>query len=105
VHEVDRRSVVNHAQARRLLKAVRGQVPSGPRLVAFYAVIYYAGLRPEEAVSLRKDNITLPALVRNDATGDWEEPANGWVSCISARQRPKSARNRPTTDSGATTVT
>lgn len=78
VHEVDRRSVVNHAQARRLLKAVRGQVPSGPRLVAFYAVIYYAGLRPEEAVSLRKDNVTLPALVRNAATGEWEEPPDGW---------------------------
>jgi integrase len=77
-NEVDRRCVVNHGQARRLFKAVRDQVPSGPRLVAFYAVVYYAGLRPEEAISLRKDNITLPPLVRNDATGKWEEPSNGW---------------------------
>ena len=50
--EVDRRCVVNHAQARCLLDAVREQAPSGPRLVAFFAVIYYAGLRPEEAVNL-----------------------------------------------------
>jgi integrase len=76
--EVDRRSVVNPAQARRLLAAVHAQMPSGPRLVAFFAVIYYAGLRPEEAVNLHKDNITLPPLVRNAATGQWEEPADNW---------------------------
>lgn len=77
-HEVDRRCVVNHAQARRLFRAVSQQVPSGPRLVAFFAVIYYAALRPEESVSLSADNITLPPLVRNDATGEWEEPADNW---------------------------
>ena len=76
--EVDRRSAVNPAQARRLLDAVRGQLPSGPRLVAFFAVIYYAALRPEEAVNLSRDNITLPPLVRNAATGEWEEPADNW---------------------------
>ncbi len=76
--EVDRRSVVNPAQARRLLEAVRVQLPSGPRLVAFFAVIYYAALRPEEAANLRRDNITLPQLVRNVATGEWEEPVDNW---------------------------
>jgi len=30
------------------LKAVRAQKPSGPRLVAFFGVLYYSGLRPEE---------------------------------------------------------
>ena len=57
---VDRRCVVNPRQARALLAAVRVQQPSGPRLVAFFGVMYYAGLRPEEAVSLRKDNLHLP---------------------------------------------
>jgi len=76
--DVDRRCVVNHAQARRLLTAVREQSPSGPRLAAFFAVIYYAGLRPEEAVNLRKDNIILPPLVRKNDTGGWEEPADNW---------------------------
>jgi hypothetical protein len=28
--------------------------------VAFFGVMYYAGLRPEEAVSLHKDNLRLP---------------------------------------------
>jgi len=76
--EVDRRCVVNPAQARRLLAAVRGQSPGGPRLVAFFAVIYYTGLRPEEAVSLRKESITLPPLVRNPDTGTWQEPPDNW---------------------------
>jgi integrase len=76
--EVDRRCVVNPVQARRLLKSVRKQMPSGPRLVAFFAVIYYAALRPEEAVNLRKDNITLPPLVWNGSTGEWDEPADNW---------------------------
>ena len=46
--------------ARALLEAVRAQQPSGPRLVTFFAVMYYAGLRPEEAINLSKDNVILP---------------------------------------------
>ena len=61
--QVDRRSVVNPRQARALLEAVRAQQPSGPRLVAFFAVMYYAGLRPEEAINLRRDNMILPPQV------------------------------------------
>lgn len=76
--EIDRRCVVNPKQARRLLAAVRKQQPSGPRLVAFFAVMYYAGLRPEEAVNLRKENIALPSLVRNNDTGKLEEPPDNW---------------------------
>ncbi|WP_249345952.1 tyrosine-type recombinase/integrase [Microbispora sp. H11081] len=59
VRQVDRRVVVNPAQARALLEAVRAQKPSGPRLVAFFALMYYAALRPEEAVNLRKSNLVL----------------------------------------------
>jgi len=65
------------------------QAPSGPRLVAFFAVIYYAGLRPEEAVNLRTDNITLPPLARNEATKEWEEPANGWGELRSCSAAPE----------------
>ncbi|MGV9776590.1 tyrosine-type recombinase/integrase [Streptosporangium sp. NPDC003464] len=77
-YEVDRRSVVNHAQARALLGAVGKQPRSGPRLVAFFAVMYYAALRPEEVVSLRDHNVTLPGLVQNEESGEWEEPADAW---------------------------
>jgi integrase len=69
---VDRRSVVNPRQARALLDAVRAQHPSGPRLVAFFAVMYYAGLRPEEAINLASDNVIVPPPGKSD-DDDWGE--------------------------------
>lgn len=61
---VDSRVLVNAVQARQLLTAV-SYVGSwdrcrGRRLVAFYAVLYYAGLRPAEAVGLRFSDCHLP---------------------------------------------
>ena len=52
---------MNPRQARALLEAVRIQQQSGPRLVAFFAVMYYTGLRPEEAINLAADNVILPS--------------------------------------------
>lgn len=70
---VDRRCVVNPRQARALLAAVRAQKPSGPRLAAFFGVMYYAGLRPEEAISLRRDNLHLPSRIPDsDGWGELE---------------------------------
>jgi integrase len=60
VHTVDRRSVANPIQVRTLLSAVREQPRSGLRLVAFFGCLYYAAMRPEEAVSLAKPNLALP---------------------------------------------
>jgi integrase len=61
MREVDRRSVINHSQARALLAAVEKQGLSGPRLVAFFGLMYYAAMRPEEVVNLRHDDVALPA--------------------------------------------
>jgi hypothetical protein len=59
---VDRRRVVNPMQARTLLAAVEQQGRIGPRMVAFYACLYYAALRPEEAVGIEVPrNLVLPA--------------------------------------------
>ena len=96
--QVDRRSVVNPRQARALLEAVRAQQPSGARLVAFFAVMYYAGLRPEEAISLCADDIVLPAEARQDAQDDdqwWElhlraatpDAGGDWTDDGSQRER------------------
>ena len=91
--QVDRRCVVNPRQARALLAAVMDQQPSGPRLVAFFGLMYYAGLRPEEAVSLTADCLTLPPAAQDD---DWGElhlrnatPDTGrdWTDDGSARER------------------
>jgi integrase len=70
IREVDRRSVVNHQQARALLEAVRVQQPSGPRLVAFFALMYYSALRPEEAVAVLRDDVRLPEPDSPDAWGE-----------------------------------
>jgi integrase len=58
---VDRRVVVNPTQAVALLQAVGRHGESGKRLVAFFATIYYAGLRPSEAMALRREDCILPA--------------------------------------------
>jgi len=57
---VDRRVVVSPAQARSLLAAVRGLGDRGQHLEAFYACLYYAALRPSEAVMLRESDLYLP---------------------------------------------
>jgi integrase len=57
---VDRRVVVSPAQARSLLAAVRGLSERGAHLEAFYACLYYAALRPSEAVMLRESDLYLP---------------------------------------------
>jgi integrase len=85
---VDRRVLVNAAQARQLLTSV-SYVGSwdrcrGRRLVAFYAVLYYAGLRPAEAVGLRLSDCHLPE--------------RGWGSLTLRETRPVSGRQW--TDSG-----
>ncbi len=75
---VDRRAVANPAQARELLTAlsyVGGyKRAGGRRLVAFFSVMYYAGTRPAEAVSLRRQ--------------DCELPEHGWGMITLHRTRP-----------------
>ncbi|WP_329230914.1 tyrosine-type recombinase/integrase [Streptomyces canus] len=85
---VDRRVLVNAVQARQLLTAV-SYVRSwdrcrGRRLVAFYAVLYYAGLRPAEAVGLRWSDCHLPET--------------GWGTLTLRETRPVSGKQW--TDSG-----
>ncbi|MDT0270023.1 site-specific integrase [Streptomyces sp. DSM 44915] len=73
--EVDRRVLVNAVQGRQLLAAV-SYVGSwhrarGRRLVAFYAVMYYAALRPAEAVGLRFADCELPEPAEDGEAALW----------------------------------
>jgi hypothetical protein len=68
--------VVNPRQAPALLEAVRSQQPSGSRLVAFFAIMYYAGPRPEEAINLARDNVILPPQVWDEESQQWRDPAD-----------------------------
>ena len=71
---VDRRVVVNPRQARELLTAVTyvGQRGRGHRLMALYACMYFAALRPAEAVALRRRDCYLPE--RHDRTARGASP-------------------------------
>jgi integrase len=79
-HEVDRRRVVNPIQARTLLRAV-GEQRGGDRLVGFFGCLYFAALRPEEAVSLTKQNLSLPAKGWGELHIERAEPyaGKGWT--------------------------
>ncbi|WP_169983531.1 tyrosine-type recombinase/integrase [Microbispora sp. H10836] len=84
---VDPRTVVNPAQARVLLDAVT-QVgrTRGPRMMAMFACVYYAALRPEEASGLCQQNCDLPA--------------EGWGLITLEKARPQA--NKRWTNSGET---
>jgi hypothetical protein len=86
---VDRRSVANPVQARTLLNAVREQRRSGPRLVAFFGCLYFAALRPEEAVSLAKHNLSLPTEGWGEMHLESAEPYAGkeWTDSGNNRDR------------------
>jgi integrase len=85
---VDRRSVVNPVQARTLLNVVRETRRSGKQLVAFFGLMYFAALRPEEAVNVRASNLTLPS---SDGWGEIHlheaTPHAGWEWTDDGRAR------------------
>ncbi|MFH8785047.1 tyrosine-type recombinase/integrase [Streptomyces roseoverticillatus] len=57
---IDKRSLLNPTQVALLLAWIAARPRTGHRLHAFFATLYYAGLRPEEAVALRRKAATLP---------------------------------------------
>ncbi|MFH9858333.1 hypothetical protein [Streptomyces sp. NPDC017202] len=67
---VDKRSLMNADQAAELLDWIRRRPRGGPRLHAFFATLYYCALRPEEAVAMRVQDVTLPGP---DAGDQWCE--------------------------------
>ncbi|MEV4531585.1 tyrosine-type recombinase/integrase [Streptosporangium sp. NPDC049304] len=87
VGTVDPRTVVNPVQVRALLNAV-SQVgrTRGPRMVAMFACMYYAALRPEEASGLCRQNCDLPV--------------EGWGLITLEKARPQA--NKRWTNSGET---
>lgn len=58
-------TVPSPAQVRAILTQV---VRIRPELAAFFGCLYYAALRPEEAVALRRDDLILPARGRGRGT-------------------------------------
>ncbi|MFB7930863.1 tyrosine-type recombinase/integrase [Streptomyces sp. NPDC056039] len=67
---VDRRCLLNPRQAAGLLDRVRRRPRGGARLNAFFTTLYYAGMRPEEAVALRVRDLVLPQAEEGDQWGE-----------------------------------
>ncbi len=57
---IDKRSLLSENLAMRMLDWVKTHARTGACLFAYFAVLYFAGLRPEEAVALRVKDLTLP---------------------------------------------
>ena len=85
---VDRRVVVSLAQARNLLAAVRGRSERGAHLEAFYGCLYYAAIRPSEAVMLPESDLNLPAKGwgRIDLAASASRAGRSWTDHGTARQ-------------------
>jgi integrase len=64
---IDRRCLLNRDLVARMLDWIGGRPRRGHLYRAFFATLYYAGLRPEEAVALRVGDVTLPGA------GGWGE--------------------------------
>lgn len=103
VEAVDPRVVVNPAQARQLLAAVtyvgarkRVDRDRGRRLRGFFACLYYGGLRPGEALHLRKRDLVLPAAGWGglQLAGSLTEASGAHYADSSNRSRPLK-RRRP----------
>jgi integrase len=97
-HEVDRRSVVNPVQARSLLNVIRETPRSGRRLYACFACSYFSALRPEEAVNLRRADITIPEMVWDAESGKRVPSADDWGEFSLRKTAPHAGREW--TDSG-----
>lgn len=89
---IDRRRVANPMQIRTIFAAVAEQGRIGPRMVAYYACLYFAALRPEEAAGI----IVPRNLILPDSDDEWctfiletAEPHAGkhWTDSGSNRDR------------------
>lgn len=71
----------------------------GRHLMAMFACMYYAGLRPGEAIALRKESCHLPATGWSRLTLAHSRPEVGlrWTDNGAAREE-RGLKHRPTAD-------
>ncbi|MFF3747730.1 tyrosine-type recombinase/integrase [Streptomyces kronopolitis] len=67
---VDKRSLLNKAQASKLLGWIYARPRGGRRLHTFFATMYYAGARPEEVVAIDVGDVRLPDADSDDQWGE-----------------------------------
>lgn len=101
---VDRRVVANPDQVRELLEAVSRVSDTGKHLMPFFACLYFAGMRPSEALSLRGHNCMLPPkgwgrlnLVETEPRSgvDWTDDGSAWETRGLKHRGEKEMRSVP----------
>jgi integrase len=109
---IDRRVVVNPRQARELLTAVtyvgnqpRGRYSRGHRLMALFACMYFAALRPAEAVALRRQDCYLPEHGWGRLTLEKSRPEvnRRWADSATAHEE-RGLKHRPATETRAVPI-
>jgi integrase len=96
VEAVDKRIVVSPNQAVRLLEAVHGQGRTGQHLVVFFALLYYAALRPAEAAALSKEDLALPEQGWGELYLPKSEPTTGAAWADNGKRRDqRGLKHRP----------
>lgn len=93
---IDPRVVVNPDQARHLLRAVREVEPA---VHAYFACLYFAGLRPAEARNLRRADLELPekGWGRIVLHGGYQESGAAWTD-DGARGEERHLKHRAETE-------
>ena len=86
-------TVASPAQVRAILAQV---ARIRPELAAFFGCLYYAALRPEEAVALRRDDLILPACGRGRIilTAACPRTGTAWTSTGTPFE-PRGLKHRP----------
>ena len=86
-------TVASPAQVRAILDQV---TRIRPELAAFFGCLYYAALRPEEAVTLRRDDLILPARGRGTIilTAACPRTGTAWTSTGTPHE-PRGLKHRP----------
>ncbi len=86
-------AVASPAQVRAILDQVDRL---RPELAAFFGCLYYAALRPEEAVALRRDDLILPAHGRGKIilTAACPRTGTAWTSTGTPHE-PRGLKHRP----------
>ena len=85
-------TVASPAQVRAILTQV---ARIKPELAAFFGCLYYAALRPEEAVTLRRDNLILPAHGRGKVVLTAACPRTGSAWTTPASPSNRGLKHRP----------
>lgn len=90
---VSPQAVANPAQVQAILAQV---ACARPELTAFFGCLYYAALRPEEAVALCRDHLTLPAHGRGQMILSTARPRTGsaWTATGDPYE-PRGLKHRP----------